>query len=55
MLSRTAPKAAPEPRSLLAAHVPLYDWLFLLIGGIDFILLGWTLARRPGIWHVVRG
>ena len=31
----------------LPAHVPLYDWLFLLIGGIGFILLGWTLARRP--------
>jgi uncharacterized membrane protein len=30
----------------LPAHVPLYDWLFLLIGGMGFILLGWILARR---------
>jgi uncharacterized membrane protein len=31
----------------LPAHVPLYDWLFLLIGGMGFILLGWRLARSP--------
>lgn len=30
----------------LPAHVPLYDWLFLAIGGVGFILLGWLLARR---------
>lgn len=29
----------------LPAHVPLYDWLFLGIGGVGFILLGWLLAR----------
>jgi uncharacterized membrane protein len=29
----------------LPVHVPLYDWLFLLIGGVGFILLGWNLAR----------
>jgi uncharacterized membrane protein len=28
----------------LPVHVPLYDWLFLLIGGVGFILLGWHLA-----------
>lgn len=30
----------------LPQHVPLYDWLFLLIGGIAFILIG--LALRAG-------
>jgi uncharacterized membrane protein len=29
----------------LPAHVPLYDWLFLAIGGAGFILAGMTLAR----------
>lgn len=27
------------------AHVPLYDWLFLGIGGVGLIVLGWLLAR----------
>jgi uncharacterized membrane protein len=31
----------------LPAHVPLYDWLFLGIGGVGFSLLGWMLARAP--------
>jgi hypothetical protein len=31
----------------LPAHVPLYDWLFLAIGGVGFILLGWMMARGP--------
>jgi uncharacterized membrane protein len=31
----------------LPAHVPIYDWLFLCLGGLGFILLGWILARRP--------
>ncbi len=30
----------------LPAHVPFYDWLFLGIGGLGFILLGWALARE---------
>jgi uncharacterized membrane protein len=30
----------------LPAHVPAYDWLFLGIGGVGFILLGWALARH---------
>lgn len=30
----------------LPAHVPLYDWLFLGIGGLGFILLGWALSRH---------
>ena len=29
----------------LPVHVPLYDWLFLGIGGIGFIALGWVLSR----------
>jgi uncharacterized membrane protein len=28
----------------LPMHVPLYDWLFLGIGGIGFIVLGWMMA-----------
>jgi uncharacterized membrane protein len=31
----------------LPVHVPLYDWLFLLLGGIGFIVAGWSLARAP--------
>jgi uncharacterized membrane protein len=30
----------------LPAHVPLYDWLFLGIGGVGFILLGMALAKQ---------
>jgi uncharacterized membrane protein len=29
----------------LPTHVPLYDWLFLLIGGVGFIGLGWMVTR----------
>ena len=33
----------------LPAHVPIYDWLFLAIGGIGCIAAGWLLGRRaPG-------
>lgn len=28
------------------AHVPLYDWLFLGIGGVGLIAVGWLLSRR---------
>jgi uncharacterized membrane protein len=29
-------------------HVPLYDWLFLGIGGVGLIALGWLMSRgRP--------
>jgi uncharacterized membrane protein len=28
----------------LPIHVPFYDWLFLGIGGVGFMLLGWALA-----------
>jgi uncharacterized membrane protein len=29
----------------LPMHVPLYDWLFLGIGGVGLLLIGWWLAR----------
>jgi uncharacterized membrane protein len=29
----------------LPAHVPLYDWLFLGIGGVGFMLLGRAMSR----------
>ncbi len=28
------------------AHVPVYDWLFLGIGGLGLIALGWLLSRQ---------
>jgi len=31
----------------MPAHVPLYDWLFLGIGGVGLIVLGWLLSRQP--------
>lgn len=33
----------------LPAHVPLYDWLFLGIGGVRLILVGWALSRESRI------
>lgn len=32
----------------LPAHVPHYDWLFLAIGGLGFLLLGWAMSRGSG-------
>jgi uncharacterized membrane protein len=32
----------------LPVHIPVYDWLFLGIGGAGFILVGWMLARGAG-------
>jgi uncharacterized membrane protein len=29
----------------LPIHAPVLDWLFLLVGGLGFIALGWLLAR----------
>jgi hypothetical protein len=26
--------------------VPLFDWVFLGVGGVLLILLGWAMARR---------
>lgn len=28
----------------LPAHVPLYDWLFLGVAGVGFMLLGWSMG-----------
>lgn len=30
----------------LPAHVPIYDWLFLGIAGVGFIVLGWVMSRE---------
>jgi len=30
----------------LPAHVPAYDWAFLAVGGVAFVVVGWLLARR---------
>jgi len=30
-------------------HVPIYDWLFLAVGGIGLLVIGWTMTRpQPG-------
>lgn len=29
----------------LPVHVPVYDYLFLAVGGVGFLALGWLLAR----------
>ena len=29
----------------LPAHVPMYDWIFLGVGGVGFLLLGWIMSR----------
>lgn len=29
----------------LPMHVPLYDWLFLAVGGVGLLLIGWWLGR----------
>jgi uncharacterized membrane protein len=29
----------------LPAHVPAYDWVFLAVGGLGLVALGWLLAR----------
>ena len=29
----------------LPTHVPAYDWIFLVVGGVGFVLLGWRGAR----------
>lgn len=32
----------------LPVHVPLYDWLFLALGGLGFMAIGWSMARSAG-------
>jgi uncharacterized membrane protein len=29
------------------AHVPAYDWIFLGVGGVLLIVLGWLVSRPP--------
>jgi uncharacterized membrane protein len=31
----------------LPVHVPLYDWIFLAVAGVGFLLAGWALMRAP--------
>jgi uncharacterized membrane protein len=35
----------------LPVHVPLYDWLFLAVAGIGFVLLGLFLMRQTPAAH----
>jgi uncharacterized membrane protein len=30
----------------LPAHIPAYDWGFLLVAGIGFVLVGWVMVRE---------
>jgi uncharacterized membrane protein len=30
----------------MPVHVPLYDWIFLAVGGVGFLLMGWKLGRQ---------
>ena len=39
----------------LPVHVPLYDWLFLGLGGIGFIAVGWMLIRSGARLVPARG
>jgi len=32
----------------LPVHEPLYDSIFLLVGGVGFLVLGWALTRGVG-------
>lgn len=36
----------------LPVHVPLYDWVFLAVGGVGFIVVGWLLSRTRPRWGV---
>ena len=29
----------------LPVHVPAYDWVFLAVGGVGLVVVGWRLAR----------
>lgn len=33
----------------LPVHVPLYDWAFLLVGGVLLGAIGWTMSRSRGV------
>jgi uncharacterized membrane protein len=32
----------------LPVHVPVYDWIFLLVGGAGLLVAGWVLMARQG-------
>jgi uncharacterized membrane protein len=36
----------------LPVHIPLYDWLFLALCGVGFILLGWLLQNRVSLGNL---
>ncbi|HEX5633169.1 MAG TPA: DUF2243 domain-containing protein [Gemmatimonadales bacterium] len=38
----------------LPVHQPLYDWLFLGVGGVGLIVVGWMLATRGELAATVR-
>lgn len=31
----------------MPVHVPAYDWMFLAVGGVGLMAVGWLLARAP--------
>lgn len=35
----------------IPAHIPLYDWVFLAVGGIGVMACGWLLMRRDASTH----
>ena len=35
----------------LPVHVPIYDWIFLLAGGLGLIVVGWALSRVRDAAH----
>ena len=39
----------------LPVHLPLYDWLFLLVAGVGFVVVGWWVAVRRFGGQEVRG
>jgi uncharacterized membrane protein len=31
----------------LPVHIAMYDWVFLLVAGVGFIIAGWIVMRQP--------
>ena len=39
----------------LPAHMPVYDWVFLAVGGVVFAVVGWVTARgERAVQHAYR-